>query len=101
MIVCISLIFWVFVLGVAVTLCDEHEPFVFRFFRKPKRTREMTKLEKYNEEIVQKYLMNGTLKPDEVHPKEIHPKEIQPQESSKTRTYIEDEDFLDRILVSR
>lgn len=94
MIVCISLIFWVFVLGAAVTLCEES--FVFRFFRKPKRTREMTKLEKYNEEIVQKYLMNGTLKPDEVHPKEI-----QPQESSKTRTYIEDEDFLDRILVSR
>ncbi len=94
MIVFISLMFWVFVLGGAVTLCDE--PFVFRFFRKPKRTREMTKLEKYNEEIVQKYLMNGTLKSDEVHQKEI-----QPQKSSKTRTYIEDEDFLDRILVPR
>lgn len=99
MIVFISLMFWVFVLGGAVTLCDES--FVFRFFRKPKRTREMTKLEKYNEEIVQKYLMNGTLKSDEVHPKEIQPKEIQPQKSSKTRTYIEDEDFLDRILVPR
>lgn len=101
-----SLIFWVLILGIAVTLADD--PFVFRFFIKPTKTRSETKLEKYNEVILQKYFMNKKGVKDGPQ----NDRYESPQKSSedflvpivnkgKDQKRIEDEDFLDGFFKRR